>query len=183
MAWFTILLLSLKGVQWRSREMMATTMGIPVVGEEKSCGIVPIVTFVLSVIWINLLMMWWPRTTSEQLISKPIFCSCAFWRDKIESTYDRRENRLVGLITYKDITKSQDKPMACKDERSSSCCCYWWCDCWYNGTLERVAAGIWYRYWYAHGHSAGVVGNFMMKTAFLTLMLWVTLRWWAALKT
>ena len=34
--------------------------------------------------------------------------------------------RLVGLITYKDITKAQDKPMACKDEK---------------GRL-RVAAGV-----------------------------------------
>lgn len=35
-------------------------------------------------------------------------------------------NRLVGLITYKDITKAKDKPLACKDEQ---------------GRL-RVAAGI-----------------------------------------
>ncbi|MCH5307549.1 MAG: IMP dehydrogenase [Prevotella sp.] len=37
-----------------------------------------------------------------------------------------KENRLVGLITYKDITKAKDKPMACKDEK---------------GRL-RVAAGV-----------------------------------------
>jgi len=36
------------------------------------------------------------------------------------------ENRLIGLITYKDITKAADKPMACKDEK---------------GRL-RVAAGV-----------------------------------------
>lgn len=36
------------------------------------------------------------------------------------------ENRLVGLITYKDITKAKDKPFACKDK---------------NGRL-RVAAGV-----------------------------------------
>lgn len=36
------------------------------------------------------------------------------------------ENRLVGLITYKDITKAKDKPMACKDDK---------------GRL-RVAAGV-----------------------------------------
>ena len=36
------------------------------------------------------------------------------------------QNRLVGLITYKDITKAKDKPMACKDEK---------------GRL-RVAAGV-----------------------------------------
>ena len=27
-----------------------------------------------------------------------------------------KDNRLVGLITYKDITKAKDKPMACKDD-------------------------------------------------------------------
>ena len=37
-----------------------------------------------------------------------------------------KENRLVGLITYKEITKAKDKPMACKDEK---------------GRL-RVAAGV-----------------------------------------
>ena len=36
------------------------------------------------------------------------------------------ENHLVGLITYKDITKAKDKPMACKDDK---------------GRL-RVAAGV-----------------------------------------
>ena len=37
-----------------------------------------------------------------------------------------KDNRLVGLITYKDITKAKDKPMACKDNK---------------GRL-RVAAGV-----------------------------------------
>jgi len=37
-----------------------------------------------------------------------------------------RDNKLIGLITYKDITKAKDKPMACKDEK---------------GRL-RVAAGV-----------------------------------------
>ena len=37
-----------------------------------------------------------------------------------------KEDHLVGLITYKDITKAKDKPMACKDEK---------------GRL-RVAAGV-----------------------------------------
>ncbi len=37
-----------------------------------------------------------------------------------------KNNRLVGLITYKDITKAKDKPMACKDDK---------------GRL-RVAAGV-----------------------------------------
>lgn len=36
------------------------------------------------------------------------------------------DNKLIGLITYKDITKAKDKPFACKDE---------------NGRL-RVAAGV-----------------------------------------
>ena len=36
------------------------------------------------------------------------------------------DNRLIGLITYKDITKAKDKPMACKDDK---------------GRL-RVAAGV-----------------------------------------
>ncbi len=37
-----------------------------------------------------------------------------------------KDNHIVGLITYKDITKAKDKPMACKDEK---------------GRL-RVAAGV-----------------------------------------
>jgi IMP dehydrogenase len=37
-----------------------------------------------------------------------------------------KDNHLIGLITYKDITKAKDKPMACKDEK---------------GRL-RVAAGV-----------------------------------------
>ena len=28
-----------------------------------------------------------------------------------------KDNHLIGLITYKDITKAKDKPMACKDEK------------------------------------------------------------------
>lgn len=37
-----------------------------------------------------------------------------------------KDNHLIGLITYKDITKAKDKPMACKDDK---------------GRL-RVAAGV-----------------------------------------
>ena len=37
-----------------------------------------------------------------------------------------KDNKLIGLVTYKDITKAKDKPMACKDEK---------------GRL-RVAAGV-----------------------------------------
>ena len=71
-----------------------------------------------------------------------------------------KDNKLVGLITYKDITKAKDKPMACKDEK---------------GRL-RVAAGVGVTYDTidrmkalidagvdaividtAHGHSKGVI--------------------------
>ncbi|NDV68791.1 IMP dehydrogenase [Dysgonomonas sp. 25] len=71
------------------------------------------------------------------------------------------DNRLVGLVTYKDITKAKDKPLACKDEQ---------------GRL-RVAAGVGVTHDTlkrvealvnagvdaividtAHGHSKGVVG-------------------------
>ena len=84
-----------------------------------------------------------------------------------------RENRLVGLITYKDITKAKDKPMACKDEK---------------GRL-RVAAGVGVTgdtmeraqalvtagvdaivIDTAHGHSAGVIGKLNeVKSAFPNL--------------
>ena len=53
------------------------------------------------------------------------------------------DNRLVGLVTYKDITKAKDKPNACKDKL---------------GRL-RVAAGVdAIVIDTAHGHSKGVVG-------------------------
>ena len=71
-------------------------------------------------------------------------------------------NKLIGLITYKDITKAKDKPKACKDSK---------------GRL-RVAAGVGVTFNTfervaalvdagvdalvidtAHGHSKGVVGN------------------------
>ena len=84
-----------------------------------------------------------------------------------------RENHLVGLITYKDITKAKDKPMACKDEK---------------GRL-RVAAGVGVTadtmeraealvvagvdaivIDTAHGHSAGVIGKLRdVKSAFPNL--------------
>jgi IMP dehydrogenase len=80
------------------------------------------------------------------------------------------ENHLVGLITYKDITKAKDKPMACKDEK---------------GRL-RVAAGVGVTVDTldraqalvnagvdaividtAHGHSKGVIGKLHdVKAAF-----------------
>ena len=84
-----------------------------------------------------------------------------------------RDNHLVGLITYKDITKAKDKPKACKDEK---------------GRL-RVAAGVGVTadtlqraqalveagvdaivIDTAHGHSAGVVDKLHeVKNAFPNL--------------
>ena len=84
-----------------------------------------------------------------------------------------KSNHLVGLITYKDITKPKDKPMACKDEK---------------GRL-RVAAGVGVTVDTmerasalveagvdaividtAHGHSQGVIGKLHdVKTAFPNL--------------
>lgn len=81
-----------------------------------------------------------------------------------------KDNRLVGLITYKDITKAKDKPMACKDDK---------------GRL-RVAAGVGVTadsmlraealvkagvdaivVDTAHGHSKGVIATLRdIKTAF-----------------
>ena len=80
------------------------------------------------------------------------------------------ENHLIGLITYKDITKAKDKPNACKDDK---------------GRL-RVAAGVGVTkdtleraqalvnagvdaivIDTAHGHSAGVIGKLHeVKNAF-----------------
>lgn len=81
-----------------------------------------------------------------------------------------KDNKLVGLITYKDITKAKDKPMACKDDK---------------GRL-RVAAGVGVTVDTldraqalvdagvdaividtAHGHSKGVIGKLHdVKAAF-----------------
>ena len=84
-----------------------------------------------------------------------------------------RENRLVGLITYKDITKAKDKPMACKDEKGRLRVA--------AGvgvtadTMERaqalVAAGVdAIVIDTAHGHSVGVIGKLHdVKAAFPNL--------------
>ena len=84
-----------------------------------------------------------------------------------------RENHLVGLITYKDITKAKDKPMACKDEKGRLRVA--------AGvgvtadTMERaealVAAGVdAIVIDTAHGHSAGVIGKLCdVKSAFPNL--------------
>ncbi|WP_077195441.1 IMP dehydrogenase [Prevotella ihumii] len=82
-------------------------------------------------------------------------------------------NRLVGLITYKDITKAKDKPMACKDEKGRLRVA--------AGvgvtadTMERaealVAAGVdAIVIDTAHGHSQGVIGKLQdVKAAFPNL--------------
>ena len=84
-----------------------------------------------------------------------------------------RENHLVGLITYKDITKAKDKPMACKDEKGRLRVA--------AGvgvtadTMERaealVAAGVdAIVIDTAHGHSAGVIDKLRdVKSAFPNL--------------
>ena len=84
-----------------------------------------------------------------------------------------RENHLVGLITYEDITKAKDKPMACKDEKGRLRVA--------AGvgvtadTMERaealVAAGVdAIVIDTAHGHSAGVIGKLRdVKSAFPNL--------------
>ena len=70
--------------------------------------------------------------TSENLVTTHIKTDLAaaaniLQENKIEKLpVVDNENHLVGLITYKDITKAKDKPMACKDEK---------------GRL-RVAAGV-----------------------------------------
>lgn len=84
-----------------------------------------------------------------------------------------KDNHLIGLITYKDITKAKDKPMACKDDK---------------GRL-RVAAGVGVTVDTmeraqalvdagvdaividtAHGHSKGVIGKLHdVKSAFPNL--------------
>ena len=83
------------------------------------------------------------------------------------------DNRLVGLITYKDITKAKDKPMACKDEKGRLRVA--------AGvgvtadTMERaealVAAGVdAIVIDTAHGHSQGVIGKLQdVKAAFPNL--------------
>ena len=70
--------------------------------------------------------------TKENLVTTHIQTDLAAAADILQSNKIEKlpvvdaDNRLVGLITYKDITKAKDKPMACKDEK---------------GRL-RVAAGV-----------------------------------------
>ena len=70
--------------------------------------------------------------THENLVTSHIQPDLAAAADILQSNKIEKlpvvdnENHLVGLITYKDITKAKDKPMACKDDK---------------GRL-RVAAGV-----------------------------------------
>ena len=70
--------------------------------------------------------------THENLVTTHIKTDLAAAADILQSNKIEKlpvvdnENHLVGLITYKDITKAKDKPMACKDDK---------------GRL-RVAAGV-----------------------------------------
>ena len=84
-----------------------------------------------------------------------------------------KDNHLVGLITYKDITKAKDKPMASKDEKGRLRVA---AGVGVTGdTMERaealVAAGVdAIVIDTAHGHSAGVIGKLHdVKTAFPNL--------------
>ncbi|MGI6231515.1 MAG: IMP dehydrogenase [Prevotella sp.] len=80
------------------------------------------------------------------------------------------ENHLVGLITYKDITKAKDKPMACKDDKGRLRVAAGVGVT--NDTLDRaqalVEAGVdAIVIDTAHGHSKGVVGKLHeVKAAF-----------------
>ena len=84
-----------------------------------------------------------------------------------------KDNHLVGLITYKDITKAKDKPMASKDEKGRLRVA---AGVGVTGdTMERaealVAAGVdAIGIDTAHGHSAGVICKLHdVKTAFPNL--------------
>ena len=84
-----------------------------------------------------------------------------------------KSNHLVGLITYKDITKAKDKPMACKDEKGRLRVA-----AGVGGTVDTmerasalVEAGVdAIVIDTAHGHSQGVIGKLRdVKTAFPNL--------------
>jgi IMP dehydrogenase len=70
------------------------------------------------------------------------------------------ENRLIGLITYKDITKAKDKPMACKDSKGRLCVAagvgvtpdaFQRMEALVNAGVDAIVIDT------AHGHSAGVI--------------------------
>ena len=104
--------------------------GIPVVDEE--CHLVGIVTNRDLRFERHLDKLIDDVMTSENLVTTHIKTDLSAAADILQSNKIEKlpvvdaENHLVGLITYKDITKAKDKPMACKDEK---------------GRL-RVAAGV-----------------------------------------
>ncbi len=70
------------------------------------------------------------------------------------------DNKLVGLLTYKDITKAKDKPMACKDSRGRlrvaagvgvTADVYERIDALVNAGVDAIVIDT------AHGHSKGVI--------------------------
>lgn len=104
--------------------------GIPVVDEE--CHLVGIVTNRDLRFERHLDKLIDDVMTHENLVTTHIKTDLSAAADILQSNKIEKlpvvdsENHLVGLITYKDITKAKDKPMACKDEK---------------GRL-RVAAGV-----------------------------------------
>ena len=104
--------------------------GIPVVDEE--CHLVGIVTNRDLRFERQLDKLIDDVMTKENLVTTHIKTDLSAAADILQSNKIEKlpvvdaENHLVGLITYKDITKAKDKPMACKDEK---------------GRL-RVAAGV-----------------------------------------
>lgn len=104
--------------------------GIPVVDEE--CHLVGIVTNRDLRFERHLDKLIDDVMTKENLVTTHIKTNLSAAADILQSNKIEKlpvvdsENHLVGLITYKDITKAKDKPMACKDEK---------------GRL-RVAAGV-----------------------------------------
>ena len=104
--------------------------GIPVVDEE--CHLVGIVTNRDLRFERHLDKLIDDVMTHENLVTTHIKTDLTAAADILQSNKIEKlpvvdsENHLVGLITYKDITKAKDKPMACKDEK---------------GRL-RVAAGV-----------------------------------------
>lgn len=104
--------------------------GIPVVDDE--CHLVGIVTNRDLRFERHLDKLIDDVMTKENLVTTHIKTDLSAAADILQSSKIEKlpvvdsENHLVGLITYKDITKAKDKPMACKDEK---------------GRL-RVAAGV-----------------------------------------
>ena len=104
--------------------------GIPVVDDE--CHLVGIVTNRDLRFERHLDKLIDDVMTSENLVTTHIKTDLSAAADILQSNKIEKlpvvdaENHLVGLITYKDITKAKDKPMACKDDK---------------GRL-RVAAGV-----------------------------------------